>query len=131
MIMGMDIRSGAQFVPAGLTVVTVTIWLSVWLGLLIFAANAPHVSLWELILPSSDALSWITPGALVIPPILLVCGRLVSRPQAIFLAWVALGFSALPVLGVLALLIFPVETSYYDPADPERQPGSLPTMPAS
>lgn len=127
--MGMSTETDSQSIAQRLTAVTVTVWLTVWAGLMVILANAPHFSPWDLILPGPDPVSWIAPGALVIPPILLFSARFVSRLPGIVLTSAALGFSALPVLGLLALVIFPVETGYYDPGNPERQPSTMPSSP--
>ncbi|WP_143084849.1 hypothetical protein [Novosphingobium sp. CF614] len=87
------------------------------------AFNAAHFSFWEFILPGAEPWTWLAPLALFGAPLLLVASRAVSGSLARGLTWLALVLLTLPVLGVLALIIFPKQTGYYDP---DRQPGGVP-----
>ena len=128
--MGTGTETDSQSIAQRLTAVIVTVWLTVWVGLLVILANAPHFSPWELILPGAAPFGWIAPGALVIPPVALICARFVTRLPGILLTWVAFVFAVLPMLGLLALVMLPLETGYYDAGNPERQPGTMPSSPS-
>jgi len=102
------------------------LWLVMATIIVLFAENAAHFSPWEFIIPGTDPWTWLAPLALFGSPLLLLVSKVVSKPLASGLIWVALALLTLPLLGVSALIIFPKQTGYYDPDDPHRQPGGVP-----
>lgn len=106
-------------------VVTV-LWLLIAAMVIIVATNAPHFSPWEFIIPGPDPWTWLAPLALFGTPLALLASKLVSKPLARGFTWAALGLLMLPILGAMTMIIFPKQTGYYDPDDPDRQPGGSP-----
>jgi hypothetical protein len=105
---------------------TVTVlWLVLAVTIVAFALNAAHFSAWEFIIPVAQPWTWLAPLALFSPPLLLLVSKVVSNRHARGLVWVALLLLCLPVVGFLALIIFPKQTGYYDPDDPARQPSNV------
>lgn len=105
--------------------IVTTIWLVLAALIVVFATNAAHFSPWEFIIPGPEPWTWLAPLALFGTPLLLLISRVVSIWYARGLVWIALLLLALPVLGILALAMFPKQTGYYDPDDPERQPSNV------
>jgi len=99
------------------------LWLVIAATIIVFAQNVAHFSPWEFIIPGLDPWTWLAPLALFGTPLLLAISIVVSKSLARWLIWLALLLLTLPLLGYSALIIFPKETGYYDPHDPERQPG--------
>lgn len=112
---------------AKLETVVAVLWAMVAAAILALALNAAHFSFWEFILPGAEPWTWLAPLALFGTPLLLVIARGVSGSLARGLVWLALALLALPVAGPLALIIFPKQTGYYNPDDPDRQPGGAPS----
>lgn len=105
---------------------TVTVlWLVIAAMIVALATNAAHFSPWEFIIPGTDPWTWLAPLALFATPLLLLVSRVVPNWHARGLVWIALLLLCLPVLGFLALIIFPRQTGYYDPDDPARQPDNV------
>lgn len=106
-----------------LSSVVIILWLTLVAAIAFFASDAAHFSPWEFILPGPDPWTWLSPLALVGSPLLIFIARTTtSNSFAVGLRWFALALLTLPVLGLLALVIFPEQTGYYDPNDPSRQP---------
>jgi len=103
------------------------LWLVVVAMVAIVAANAAHFSPWEFIIPGPDVWTWLAPLALFGTPFLLLLSLVASKSWARGLTWAALGLLALPFLGALTIVTFPKQTGYYDPDDPDRQPGGSPS----
>ena len=101
-------------------------WLVVAAMVALVAANAAHFSPWEFIIPGPDLWTWLAPLALFGTPLLLLLSLVASKPRARGLAWAALALLTLPFLGALTIITFPKQTGYYDPHNPDRQPGGSP-----
>ena len=109
--------------PDRLSSVAIVLWLTLAAAIALFASDAAHFSPWEFIIPGPDPWTWLSPLAIVGCPLLLLISRTAtSKSFAVGLRWCALALLTLPVLGILALVMFPEQTGYYDPNDPDRQP---------
>jgi hypothetical protein len=103
------------------------LWLIAATIIVVFAENAAHFSPWEFIVPGRELWTWLAPLALFGTPLLLLVSRVAAKSLAPGLTWAALVLLALPFLGVLTFITFPKQTGYYDPDDPDRQPGGVPS----
>jgi hypothetical protein len=82
----------------------VALWLIAAILAVSIAARAAHFSVWEFFLPGADPLTWIVPGLLFLPPLLLLALRRARPRVAAASGWVL----AALLVGVVAatLLVF-------------------------
>jgi len=90
---------------AGLTQLALILWLVLGALLVFLVMNAAHFSPWELVIPSSDPFSWVMPGLIFSPPLLLTVGAFMPSNRGRLLAGIVATLLALVLLAILAMMV--------------------------